>query len=245
MNTAYLSRLTKKKAEEKAAAWDAMSDMEFDEVLAQWRAYEVKDIPEAYKELRSRVLEAYRKNVSQGNNGFYPVDLAIGLVLYEELSPGKGFTPVQAGDDDIWRYLSCCIFPDITFLRFESIKAKGQLRINKKRFYSHPRRIWVKTLWWYIHLSWQGNSEETYKALKDFGSDTISDLIERTGRGYRPQLTRAIMKEFSKEEKKNRTGLRFNHIQKQNLVNCKNVEPALTLQGESGYAAELLREVKE
>ena len=243
MNTAYLSRLTKKKAEEKVATWDAMSDMEFDEVLAKWRAYEVKDIPEVCKELRSRVIEAYRKNVTQEKRGLYPVDLAVGLVLYEELSPMKGFTPIQAGDDDIWRYLSCCIFPDITYLRFESKKASGQVHINKKRFYSHPRRIWVKTLWWYIHLAWQGSAEATYAVLKDFGADTISDLIERTGRGYRPVLTRAIMKGFSQEE--NRTSARFNHIQKQNLVNCKNVEPALTLQGESGYAAALLSEVKE
>ena len=51
------------------------------------------------------------------------------------------------------------------------------------------------------------------------------------------------MKEFSKEE--NRKSDRFNHIQKQNLVNCKNVEPALTLHGESGYAVALLKEVKE
>lgn len=243
MNTFPLKRLSKEKAADLVETWDQMSDMEFDGLLEGWRRYEVENVPEEYRKLRNRIIETYRETLPLIKTSWYPVDLAVGLVLYEELYPGNGFIAVQAGDDDFWRFLSCYVFPDITFLRFESKKASGQVRINKKRFYSHPRRIWVKTLWWYIHLAWQGDREKTYEVLKDFGADTISDLIERTGRGYRPPLTRAIMWRFSQEE--NRTTARFNHIQKQNLVNCRNVEPALTQHGEMGYAADLLQEVKE
>ena len=147
-----------------------------------------------------------------------------------------GFNLVLASDDDIWRYLSCVVFPDLTYLRYPK-PAKGDIRLNKKRFYSHTRRIWVKTLWWYVYLSWQGSKEETYKVLKDFGTDTISDFIERPGKGYRVDMFRELMKQYSGIDAKSSD--LFNRIQKQNLVNCRTVEPALTENAEKGYVKSL------
>lgn len=93
-------------------------------------------------------------------------------------------------------------------------------------------------MWWYIHLSWQGTENSTYKVLKDYGTDTISDFIERPGKGYRLALYRSLMKEYSKVDTKSAN--LFNRIQKQNLVNCRNVEPALTEGAELGYVKRLI-----
>ena len=46
------------------------------------------------------------------------------------------------------------------------------------------------------------------------------------------------MKEYSKVDTKSAN--LFNRIQKQNLVNCRNVEPALTEGAELGYVKRLI-----
>ena len=253
MQSSLLHVLTKAKAAQLVNTWDTMSDTEFDELLQKWKRYDVGNISEAYEGFRSHIVDAFKDTLSQTTSkNMYPVDLAVGFALYRELNFYKDFTNVMANNDDMWRYLSCIVFPDITWLRFENgKKPKDTIRINKKRFYSHPRRIWVKTLWWYIHLAWQYDGDksweemeqDTYNVLKDYGSDTISDFIERPGKGYRLPLTRALMKGYAMETNKNSD--RFNHIQKQNLVNCRNIEPALTEGREPGYVKQLLAEIKE
>ena len=114
--------------------------------------------------------------------------------------------------------------------------------MNHKRFYSHTRRIWLKTLWWYVFLSWQGNKEKTRSVLKEFGTDTISDLIERTGQGYRVLMYRQLMLSYSQVD--NKSSDLFNIIQKQNLVNCRTVEPALVDNAEQGYIKSLFNQLK-
>ena len=175
----------------------------------------------------------------------YETDLNVGLELFEQLNPSKGFTLVMANDDDIWRYISCKVFPDITYERYptpeKEIKELGG-HLNHKRFYSHTRRIWLKTLWWYVFLSWQGNKEKTRSVLKEFGTDTISDLIERTGQGYRVLMYRQLMLSYSQVD--NKSSDLFNIIQKQNLVNCRTVEPALVDNAEQGYIKSLFNQLK-
>ena len=46
------------------------------------------------------------------------------------------------------------VLPDIVYLRW----------LNSSRFYSEPRSV-AESLWWYIHLSWQGTVEETLRIL--------------------------------------------------------------------------------
>ena len=188
----------------------------------------------------------------------------MGIRLYELMSPEKGFTIVQANDDDIWRYISVNVMPDITFIRYPNqpedvevlrefipdlsyaigVKAeKDSVHIKKKRFYSHTRRIWLKTLWWYIHLGWQGDSENTYSVLENNGTNIISHFIERPGRGYRPTLFRYMLYAFSLlSEQKDST---FRAAAKINLAKCVTTEPALTVGGELEYSKELFEEVLE
>ena len=246
-------------------ALDDMSDVEFRDQLRHWAIYDVPDSEYNvfYKPVRTALVQSFdnalRENSYHVN---YNLDLTVGIKLYELLSPSNDFTIIQANDDDIWRYLSVRVMPDITFIRYPNIPddvqilqeslpglsyaiavrtEKDSIRIKKKRFYSHTRRIWLKTLWWYIHLGWQGDSETTYKVLKNNGTNIISHFIERPGRGYRPELFRCMLYAYSLlPEQKDST---FRAAAKMNLAKCVTVEPALTEGGEKEYARRLFDEV--
>lgn len=234
-------KLTKTQAKQFVESVDKMSAPAFEDIVAKWANHNVDDFSFEYEELRNRIIDVYNEAKPRGG---YETDLRIGLALYKEFNPENGFTFVMASDDDIWRYLSCKVFPDITYERYptpeKEIKEKGG-HLNHKRFYAHTRRIWLKTLWWYVFLSWQGSVEKTYEVLKDFGTDTISDFIERTGQGYRLALYRRLMYAYSRVD--NKSSKLFNSIQKQNLVNCRTTEPALVKDAEKGYVETLFNQL--
>lgn len=215
---------------------DALSDSGFNALREKWRKHIVDDVPDEYQPLRNAAIQAFEA----GTGNDYQVDLNVGFALYSYLAFGRqdlGFTNAIANDDDFWRFLTCKVLPDITYMRYPEPK-KGDRRIAQKRFFSHPRRIWPKTLWWYIHLSWQGDEASTRKVLDGLGADTIGQLIERTGKGYRLPLYRELMHSYSKIP--NKSSALFKRIQKQNTVDCKTIEPALTSNGERGYVHYLL-----
>lgn len=232
-----MKKFSKAQAKEFVDSIDNLSEAAFDDLKAQWSAHLVSGYSPEYEDLRAKVLSTYIEYFGKKD---YEVDLNVGLCLFEYLDPLKGFSVVMANDDDIWRYLSCVVFPDITYERYPK-PAKDDIRINKKRFYLHTRRIWLKTLWWYVFLAWQGDSKKTRAVLKDFGTDTISDFIERTGQGYRLLLYRQLMLAYSEVE--NKSSDLFNSIQKQNLVNCRTVEPALVEGAEKGYVEALFKQL--
>ncbi len=246
-------------------ALDNMSDVEFQDQIRHWARYDVPDTEYSafYKPIREALIETFDNTLRESAYHVnYNLDLTVGIKLYELLNPAKGFTIIQANDDDIWRYVSVRVMPDITFIRYPNIPddiqilqeslpglsysiavrtEKDSMRIKKKRFYSHTRRIWLKTLWWYIHLGWQGDSETTYAVLKNNGTNIISHFIERPGRGYRPELFRYMLYAYSLlPEQKDST---FRAAAKMNLAKCVTVEPALTEGGEKEYARRLFDEV--
>lgn len=233
----HYQRFTRNQAKEFVDSIDRLNDISFNDKKAQWLANKVDDYDLSYQDLRESVLQAFHEDKDPQS---YATDLNVGFCLYQKLNAENGFTNVKANDDDIWRYLSCKVFPDITYIRYPSPKA-GDIRLNSKRFYSHTRRIWLKTLWWFIHLSWQGTVASTYKVLKNCGTNLISQLIERPGKGYRLELFREIMKQYSTQKPSQAF---FKSMQKQNLVNCKTIEPALTEQAEKGYVESLILQVR-
>ena len=225
------NRLSKAEAASLIESIDELSDTDFDTLQQKWSNHIVDGVPAEYQAMRNAIVGAFDEKAGDD----YATDLNVGFALYSLLSfdkPGFGFTNAIANDDDFWRYLTCCIIPDLTYARYPEPKA-GDIRINKKRFYAHTRRIWPKTLWWYIHLSWQGDENRTRAVLRDLGVDTISQLIERTGKGYRLPLYRELMRSYSALPEK--SSALFKRIQKQNTVDCRTIEPALTRDGERGY----------
>lgn len=218
---------------------DEMSDETFADLVDHWVKHEVEDVPEEYAYIRSEIIKTFEGAKPTGN---YDIDLEVGLKLYELLPPSVDFDNVTANNDDVWRFISCRVLPDITYIRQPKKPSKGDVRLSKDRFYANRRRIWLKSLWWYIHLSWQGTKKETRKVLQGLGSDTISDLYERTGKGYRLPLYREIMRAYSLLP--SRSTKLFNSIMKRYLVDCRTLEPALTKNGERGYAEALVNKVK-
>ena len=231
-------KMSKASAKDWVAEIDELPEGAFDNLVAQWKMRKIDaQLNNDYLEIRGKVLQAYQEGAKSGN---YAADVETGLCLYQFLSEENGFTNVIANDDDVWRYSSCVVFPDIPYERYPT-PATGDKRLASKRFYSHTRRIWVKTLWWYIHLSWQGSADATRGVLSGLGSDTISDFIERTGKGYRLPLYRELMRKYS--ECPNKKSGSFNKLCIQNLVNCRSIEPALTERGEAGYVEYLFMQL--
>ena len=221
--------------------YDSMNDVEFQNLIDHWTKYDTIENDETYASFRSALLSTFKNALLEtGGKMTYLVDLRVGICLYQLLPLSNDFSVITANDDDIWRYISVIVMPDITYLRYPD-PAKGDIRINQKRFYCGTRRIWLKTLWWYIHLSWQGSAETTFEVLKNNATDNINKLIETPGKGYRLSLYRNIIREYS--ETGPHKAKQFAAITKLNNVKCLSVEPELIVGGEKEYVKQLVLEV--
>lgn len=225
------------------AQFDSMSDAEFQNLTDHWARYDTIENDPSYSEYRRVLLQAFQYALIETEGKMtYLLDLRVGICLYQLMPLGKDFSLIDANNDNIWRYISVKVMPDITYLRYPD-PAKGDIRINSKRFYRGTRRIWLKTLWWYIHLSWQGSPETTFEVLKDNATDNINKLIETPGKGYRLSLYRQIMRAYAATSPHKAKD--FAAVTKLNNAKCISVEPALIYGGEPAYAKQLVSEVTD
>jgi len=180
-----------------------------------------------FKELRNQLLTDFKKIVTAHQ---YTTDYRFGLFLFARLKE-RGFTVRDAADDDKWRYLSLCVIPDIVASRWGKYK--------DIRFYKQSSRIWLKTIWWYIYLSWQNNLEKTIDVIKDNTTDQILQLVDRIGKnGYYVEAYRKIMFYYWKA-RQNNSGIgedEFRQIMTLHTATCKTIEPELCEGGADGYA---------
>jgi hypothetical protein len=178
----------------------------------------------------------------------YCLDYNLGLLLYDYLSKQQGFTLRVAANDGFWRFLSVKIVPDIVAQRW----GKG----NHSHYWSQPTRIWLRSLWWFVYLSWQGTFEETKTVLScnHFSTDTILQFEERTGRrGTHINAYRHIIKYYSMVPedvlrrkipgKKSKSDDIFRVVMKLNTARMLVIDPALYSGGEEAYARSLFRDV--
>jgi len=220
--------------------WRNLSKNEAARIFESWDKNSIpsENIHADYKELRKELLEAFNdslislgidENQIKGNE--YNFDLTYAIKVYSILSK-KQFTERQASDDGIWRYLSIKLIPDITYKRWG---------FNPQRYYATPRRLWIKTLWWYIYLSWQGDAHNTYMTLRNNTTDELVQLVERSGPiGYRVNLCREIMRYYGRIPENQRRGAQlFRRVMKLNTARSKVVEPSLIHGGEKQYVKEL------
>lgn len=189
--------------------------------------------PEQFREIRRKLIEARDRifedfNLDGVNKLGYEFDLRYGIEVYKILNEKIGFTNRIAAKDDVWRYLSVNIIPDVVHARWDK---------NDERFYRNARRIWLKTIWWYIELSWHNNAEETLKLLVDNTTDTILQLVERPGIGYHIQLFREIMRQYSSYEDNDRN--LFRSVLKLNTARLAVTTPELSEGGIEGYVNQL------
>jgi hypothetical protein len=236
-------RLSMNDAKAIVAQYDNMSDAEFQNLIDHWAKFDTIENDPAYDDYRQELLRAFQDALVETEGKMtYLLDLRVGICLYQLMPLGKDFSLIDANNDDYWRYISVKVMPDITYLRYPD-PAKGDIRINSKRFYRGTRRIWLKTLWWYIHLSWQGSPEATFEVLKDNATDNINKLIETPGKGYRLSLYRQIMRAYAATSPHKAKD--FAAVTKLNNAKCISVEPALIYGGEPAYAKQLVSEVTD
>ena len=172
------------------------------------------------------------EQISQKNYS-YQLDLQFGIKLYSTLNQKYGMNVRLAATEGIWRYLSVCVVPDLIEKRYG--------KDHPDRFWKKPKRLWLRVLWWYIYLSWQGSEEETIAVLKDNSTDEILQLVDRCGRGgYRVDLYREMMLKNSQlDPAERRKKQLFRKMMVLNTARVQVMEPELTVGGNRGYVKSL------
>lgn len=200
------------------------------------------DCPEEYRQLREQICDLFVRTLSKigidskdinKKNYSYQVDYIFGLKLYELLNESYNMNIRIASSENVWRFLSVCVVPDVVEMRYGTD--------HPDRFWKKPKRLWLRVLWWYIYLSWQGDEESTCKVLKDNSTDEILQLVDRCGRdGYRVELYREIMKKYSElDASKRRKTQIFRKMMVLNTARVQTMEPSLVDGGETAYVEEL------
>ena len=206
------------------------------------------DFSKEYDELRRDLTELFADSLSKigitedqisQKNYSYQLDLQFGLKLYMTLNQKYGMNVRSAATDGIWRYLCACVVPDLIEKRYG--------KDHPDRIWKKTKRLWLRVLWWYIYLSWQGTEEATETILHDNSTDEILQLVDRCGRGgYRVELCRELMRkngtvDLSERRKKQL----FRKTMVLNTARVQAIEPELTAGGNQGYVESLWNYFKD
>lgn len=220
--------------------WLQLTKEKSSEAFAEFCSSHTVDCPESYKAIQKDIQDLFVSTLSELNidseqisQNAYKVDYLFGLKLYELLNNRYNMTVRMASTEGIWLFLSVKVVPDLIELRYGLD--------HPDRFWKKPKRLWLRVLWWYIHLSWQGDYESTKEAIKDNTTDEILQLVDRCGRdGYRVDFCREFMKKFSKlnPEQRKQTKI-FRKMMVLNTAKVQTIEPSLVDGGESAYVNDL------
>ena len=214
-------RMSVDEARRRADEWDKMTFEDFLNTMDNWVPTSKMSIEHDNLIKKLNRLDSETGMSSDYSNECYSTDLSFALELYRILTEEYGMTAVEASDDGIWRFIQMDLVPSMIYNRWPG---NGDRRINDDRQWKNTRRIWLKTLWFYIHLSWQGSLDETRKVLSNNTSNDISQLVERSGSGYRLDLYREIMRQYACSDYHGELG----RVLKLNVAWCGTVEPLLS-----------------
>ena len=223
---------------------------ESQELMSEWVSSggtRLPNVDKEYDSIRSELNRIYieathRSDETKGRQDYYK-DVTFGIKLYKYMARQKWFNLRVASDVGFWRYLSLVVIPDIV--------AKRWSFDNEDHYWKKPTRIWLRSIWWYIHLSWQNGSNETKEMLLSpmFSTDTILNLVERSGRdGMNIEVYKMIMKKYSlqnqetlqkfKESSKKGDDL-FRAVMRLNTARILVFEPSFCDGGIEGYVTGL------
>ncbi|CAH2763177.1 Uncharacterised protein [Erysipelothrix amsterdamensis] len=215
--------------------FEKMNKSEAKNEMDKWKLYgdvQMKSLDGNYENLRKKLTEYY---LSIPSDREYMKDLQFGLYLYDVLKNENGMTLREASDEQIWIDLQVRVIPNIVAMRWGYE--------NDVRFYKTKNRLWLRTIWWYIHLSWQGDVENTSKILRRNTTDEILQLVDRTSKkGFDVNLYREIMRVYDLRRDKyelshrdsNQKGL-FRKVMTLNTLYIQTIEPGLYEGGIEGY----------
>ncbi len=192
----------------------------FDSFVVAGKATPAEDLTNSYVAMRKAIVE--KANAIEGKT--YQFDLELALWFYEYMNGIQGFNAAVASNNDVWRFICCKVAPDIVESRYG---------LQEDHFYKKSFRAYFQSLWWYIHLSYQGAIEKTRLALRDLSTDYIMNLTERSGKdGLYLEVSREIMGQLalvpaSTRNKKVNDKILFRRILIQNTAKGKSFNPVL------------------
>ena len=222
------------------------------QALDKWRAK--KELPALnvdYSLMRAELVQFYNKakiDASKEDRKEYMTDVSFGLAFYSYLQNQTWFNLRTAANDGFWRYVAVSVIPDIVADRWGMSK--------DQYFWKQSNRLWPKTAWWFIYLTWHESLQETGEMLasKNFNSDTIQGIVERTGRkGTFVEVYREIVYQYSKLDyniiatfKKNQfsgSDSLFRAIMRLNTARGLVTDPCLSEDGVKGYVSSMLSDL--
>ena len=222
------------------------------QALDKWRAK--KELPVLdvdYSLMRKELVQFYNKaknDASKDDRKEYMTDVLFGLALYSYLQNQPWFNLRTAANDGFWRYIAVSVIPDIVADRWGISK--------DQYFWKQSNRLWPKTTWWFIYLTWHETLQDTGKMLasKNFNSDTIQGIVERTGRkGTFVEVYREIIYQYSELDynviatfKKHQFGgsdSLFRAIMRLNTARGLVTDPCLSEGGVKGYVSSMLSDL--
>lgn len=219
-------------------------------------------IGDAYEGLRRELTEFYEESVKQiPKNDIrkeYLLDVYFGISMYDYLNKQGWMNLREAANDEFWYYLSIKVIPNIVKQRYAKLENGVIVNMNvlEERFFKTPARIWLKTIWWFIHIAWQTNKEETIRLLTKpaFNIDVMAGIMERTGKdGMYVNLYKEILKVYGdlKDEVRNnykqylsqgKTDTLLRAVMRLHTARVLVTDPCLYEGGIGGYVGDLFKE---
>lgn len=204
----------------------------FDE-LRDADAFQPGSLAPGYPELRAAVLDSlplFAKSDLEA--GAY--DIQAGLTLYKVLE-ARGFGLRHAADDGVWRYLSLIVLPDYVQSRWD--------KSQEARFWRDRSRIWLRAIWWFVHLSWQGDEASTRASVSGMSTDDVVQIVERPGRrGFRVELYRAMVRAAGARPQGQR---KIRQLMKLNTATVVMIEPSAYRGGVFEYVEALYQQIDQ
>ena len=205
--------LSKPEARRITKQWNAMSREAFLEKKKTWNDEIQRELSPDYRALRNEITQAWNDAcmaVQEGNYRkreiLYATDLHFAVSLYRIMCQWH-ISPKEASNDHLWIYLSVKVFPDLISMRFTEKtdqETEGTVNVNEARYWKNSSRIYLRCLWWYIHLSLQRcrtlelSLEKTYEKLQFNSVEIIYLLVEKGGRSWcNVEVYREIMSCFA------------------------------------------------
>jgi len=209
---------------------------------------ELPSLSQDYIAIRNDLIQFFADiygEVSGDDRKEYMTDTLFGLKIYDYFRNKDWFNLRTAANDNFWRYISVGVIPNIVAKRWGTNK--------DNYFWKQSNRLWPKTTWWYIHLTWHNSLEETRNILLDkrFNSDTIQGLVERTGKkGTFVDVYREIVYQYSlldyntivkfKKQLSGGSDNLFRAIMRLNTARNLVTDPCLTKGGVCGYVSSII-----
>ena len=226
-----------------------LNTVDASQILQNWDGQSIAQLDEGYTQLRERLLNLHdnlTKDYAIMNQQQYMHDLYFGVYLKDFLDRQPWFNLRLAANIGFWRYLSVVVIPDIVSKRWPQDSAD--------HYWRKPSRIWLRSIWWWAFLGWQGDKDSTIELLGRpvFTTDSILNMCERTGRkGTLVKMYKQIIETYADIEedrvnaynrrtKKNSDTL-FRGIMRQNSMEILLKEPTLCEGGEKGYVKSLFK----